>query len=297
MRRAIKADQLGPDVMPVLRAKIPAAQLQAALALDANAFRWRKASALASDGLVDRGGIDPDQLREPLAIGRAEFLAHAPEVSESLSTCQAIHYGTVTGSASELLDHRLMVAAHQSEDVEHPFRNDEVRRARLIQLAALVEGGLGAIAAAAGVSAANLDHIVKRRRQAKRADGSQPLAMVGDKLARTIEAAYKLTPGWLDWPFLEVDFEAVAKLSPSQFALLQGRLIEALRAAAAPPPAILKQATDRKAISDKQLEKHLPALDKAAAKAAHAKAERKTSTAVDPANPALRQRPLFGEKE
>lgn len=110
------------------------------------------------------------------------------------------------------------------------FTNDEIRRLRLAQLADSV-GGMHRVAKKAEVSAQNLDHIVKRRRQSMRADGSKPLVALGDATARKIEAAHGLSPGWLDWPFPEVDFEAFAKLSAMQRANFAGQVMAALRSA------------------------------------------------------------------
>lgn len=126
---------------------------------------------------------------------------------------------------SDVLDHRGM----EPQEKNFSFTNDEVRRVRLEQLSTL-KGGLAAIAEKAGCSAANLDHIIKRRRQGKaRANGEKPPAMLGDRLARDIEKGFGLAPGWMDWPFPEVDFEAVARLTPSQLGILKGRIIEAVK--------------------------------------------------------------------
>lgn len=114
--------------------------------------------------------------------------------------------------------------------------NAEVRRRRLLQLSEQVEGGLVGIARLAEVSAQNLDHIIKRRKQGTiRADGSQPAAAMGDKLARTIEAKVGLTVGWLDWPFPHVDFDAFAQLSAERVVMVQQRLSDAVKEQFAKP--------------------------------------------------------------
>lgn len=132
-----------------------------------------------------------------------------------------IHYARPLASVSDLLDHARMEKGL--------LTNAEVRRRRLVQLASHV-GGLDVIATGAKVSAQNLDHIVKKRRQSKeRADGTKPIIDMGDQLARKIEEAFSLTPGWLDWPFEHVDFDAFAKMNREQMAMVQQRLSDAIR--------------------------------------------------------------------
>lgn len=126
---------------------------------------------------------------------------------------------------------------HAGMDQEEGWlTNAEVRRRRLVQLSGQVDGGLPGIAKLAGVSAQNLDHIIKRRKQGTvRADGSQPAAAMGDKLARTIEMKVGLTDGWLDWPFPHVDFDAFAQLSSEQMVMVQLRLSDAVKEQFAKP--------------------------------------------------------------
>jgi hypothetical protein len=180
-----------------------------------------------------------------------------------------------------------------------PLTNDEVRRRRLEQLALAqadderVDTGLKLIAATADVSAANLDHIIKRRKQAKRDDGSQPLVSMGDALARKIEAAMGLMPGWLDWPFLNVPYEAVAKLGLTGRTLLEGAMTAALRDMEKQD---VVRRVDKKAVSNATVEKHFPELDKEKAHEAHAKAAKSSAARVLP-GPKLRQQRLFNEGE
>lgn len=110
--------------------------------------------------------------------------------------------------------------------------NDEIRRRRLAQLMKVVD--LAVIAEKAGVSAQNLDHFLKRRKQStERADGSRPVVGMGDKVARQIEEAFGLGAGWLDWPFVAVDFKAWAALDQIQRAYVEGQLEAAIQNAAA----------------------------------------------------------------
>lgn len=146
------------------------------------------------------------------------------------------------------------------------FTNDEVRRARLLQLAAMA-GGLEEVAVKVGTHRQYLDHIVKKRKLSKpRADGTQSFASLGDDLARKIELAHKLSPGWLDWPFPEVDFDAYFQLTETQRAVVQGRMIGAIQEAqkhASPAMA----AVDKKPAPDSKVAKTI----KPAPKHKHAK--------------------------
>lgn len=193
--------------------------------------------------------------------------------------------------ASELLQHWRMPNTGEA----FPLTNDEVRRRRLLQLVSITPGGLAAIAKGGEVcSVQNLDHILKRRRQTARKDGSQPLVMMGDKLARDIEQAMGLAPGWMDWPFFNVDYEAFATLGVTGRAVVEGRMIAAVEDALKLPA--IMQSADRKPVTDQTVESHLPQLSQQEVKSAHAKAERRSRMAVvDPADPRLKQRPLLPE--
>lgn len=139
-----------------------------------------------------------------------------------------IHYASEVAPLSELLHHRGMAEA----DEQDVFTNAEIRRRRLVQLAGL-KGGIKGVAATAAVSEQNLSHIVKRQPQGTaRADGTRPPVVMGDKLARTIEDAYGLAPGWLDWPFEAADFEVWATLNRYQRAYAEGQIALAIRDAA-----------------------------------------------------------------
>lgn len=211
--------------------------------------------------------------------------------SHSLRASQVIHYGTVVAVASELLQHARMPDSGEA----FPLTNDEVRRRRLKQLVSLTPGGIAVIAEKAKVSAQNLDHILKRRRQKARADGSQPLVMMGDKLARDIEQAFGLSAGWLDWPFVHVDYDAFAALGASGRALVQGQMIAAVKEAAKLPD-VVHQA-DRKPVTNEKVEEHFPSLTEDEIKSAHARAHKRPArVVVDPKSPALRQRPLIPDE-
>jgi hypothetical protein len=175
-----------------------------------------------------------------------------------------IHYGTALAPSSDLLHHWGM-------DGHDPLTNDEVRRRRLAQLADEVEGGLKAIAEQAEVSAANLTHILKRRAQGTaRANGHKPPVAMGDKVARQIETALHLAPGWLDWPFANVDFDAFVALGGTQRLIVQVKMNDAIKEQSS-KKSMVRQ-VDRTPVSNKKVEQHLPALSPADAKAAHEKA-------------------------
>jgi hypothetical protein len=107
----------------------------------------------------------------------------------------------------------------------HADTNEEVRRRRLLQLAEQV-GGLEVVASVAGLSAQNLDHIVKRRRAS---GGEKKTIAVGDKVARRIELGFKLDPGWMDWPFAAVPFHAWTKLQEQDRGFAQAGLLAAIK--------------------------------------------------------------------
>jgi hypothetical protein len=201
-----------------------------------------------------------------------------------------IRYTPQMARSSDLLQHWGM------EDLEEAgsLTNAEVRRRRLMQLAAEVDGGLKAIAAAAEVSAQNLDHIIKRRRQSKpRADGSQPLVAMGDQLARDIERAAGKPPGWLDWPFEHVPFEAFAALNQFQQAAVEGQMMAAIKEAKGSKK--MPAGTLKAPVSNKKVEKHFGVLSKEDIKAAHERAHRASRVVVDPDSPELRQRSLLDD--
>jgi hypothetical protein len=165
-----------------------------------------------------------------------------------------IHYATALAPSSGLLHHSLM----NGHDDSGPLTNDEVRRRRLAQLADEVAGGLKAIAKEAGVSAANLTHILRRRAQGTaRADGSKPPVVMGDKVARQIESAFHLTPGWLDWPFANVDFDTFAALGGTQRLIVQVKMNDAIKEQSSKKSAVRQ--VDRAPVSNTK-----PAQEKAA---------------------------------
>lgn len=212
--------------MPVLRPQVPSTQLAIGRPLDAHALYGREASALASQRLVKGGWVNTDEIRKPPPLLSREFRVHRADCSYSLTQSQAIHYGRALLLSSELLHHAGM-------GDPYPLTNDEVRRRRLVQLSGLIAGGLVAIAEKAQVSAQNLDHVIKRRRQSgtRRASEDKPLVQLGDKIARRIEAAYGLGEGWFDWPFERVDFASYAALDADQRLIVQGRMIAAIEQA------------------------------------------------------------------
>jgi len=115
----------------------------------------------------------------------------------------------------------------EEEEIAHDT-NEEVRRRRLAQLAEEV-GGLDVVGGAAGVSAQNLDHILKRRKGARRQDGTQKPVGVGDDLARRVERAFGLRLGWMDWPFAVVPFQAWARLKDQDRGFAQAGLLRAIK--------------------------------------------------------------------
>lgn len=166
-------------------------------------------------------------------------------------------------------------------ETERALTNDEVRRRRLAQLREETPGGLDAIAAAAKVSAQNLDHILKRRLQSKpRADGTRPLVGMGDSVARDIEEGMKLPPGWLDWPFTHVPFEAFLELNAFQRAAVEGQMLAAIKEVRGKkvPAGALKTP-----VSNKKVEAHYKALPQGAAEAAYRKAS--ATTRIRPKEP------------
>lgn len=109
-------------------------------------------------------------------------------------------------------------------------RNAEVRRKRLAFLIAQV-GGLEVVAAAAAVSGAYLDHILRRRKtsRARESDGQYKTASLGDDVAKRIEEAFGLDPGWLDWPFQAVPFRAWARLEEPDRWFVQAGFLAAIK--------------------------------------------------------------------
>lgn len=150
------------------------------------------------------------------------------------------------------------------------------------------------------MSAQNLDHVIKRRRQSgtRRGADDRPLVQLGDKVARQIEAAYDLGEGWFDWPFEGVDFKTFASLNIVQRAIVEGQLIVAIREAAKQQHSQALEPVGRKAVSDRKVEKHLPLLSREEVKAAHEHATRRSrERASVTVTPKLRQRPLVGDPE
>lgn len=108
--------------------------------------------------------------------------------------------------------------------------NDEVRRRRLTKLITKTEGGLKGVAQRAGLSHAALDQIIKVTwLPEKKTGGPRSRKCLGDPAARALEKAYKLPPGWMDWPLEGVDYEAYAALSEFDKAEAQVRMREAIR--------------------------------------------------------------------
>jgi hypothetical protein len=205
--------------------------------------------------------------------------------------CQVIHYAPRLRRSSDLLHHRGVELIDGPEELTAA----EIRRFRLAQLVAEVDGGLKTIAGAAEVSFQNLDHILKRRKQGKaRADGSKPLVAMGDTLARDIEAAMKLRRGWLDWPFPNVEFDTFASLGKTQRLIVQVKMAEAVKEQAHKKTAM--RHVDKKAATDARIEESFGVRSQAEIRGAEARALRgRSTTTVDPKNPALRQRALVEE--
>jgi len=107
--------------------------------------------------------------------------------------------------------------------------NDEVRRRRLARLCREVDGGLPAIAAEAGLSAAALDQILKKVLLPEKEDGTRTPKALGDGAARKIEAAYALQDGWLDWPFEAVDYQSYARLTDLDRGVVQAYMMGAIK--------------------------------------------------------------------
>lgn len=173
---------------------------------------------------------------------------------------------------------------------------NEIRRRRLKQLAADTDGGLAAIAAVADVSARNLDHIVKERKQGtKREKVETPNAAMGEKLARGIEKGMGLPPGWLDWPFEHVDFGEWIALDAYQQAAVQGQLNAAIKEAKSKR---IAPAVARSAVPDATVERHLPPLPKNAAKEAAQRANKASQArATVRVTDKLRQRSMFTDND
>jgi hypothetical protein len=107
--------------------------------------------------------------------------------------------------------------------------NDEVRRRRLARLCRETEGGLIAVASNAGLSFASLDQIMKKvLLPEKKGDKTRSARSLGDKAARTIEAANGLAPGWLDWPLETVDYESYVLLTEMDRGVAQTRMMAAI---------------------------------------------------------------------
>lgn len=111
--------------------------------------------------------------------------------------------------------------------------NDEIRLQRLRQLCRETEGGVRAVAKRAKVKNwQTLDQIIKRVELPTKKDGSTSKRNLGTWLARQIEAELGLGEGWFDWPFEGVDFKQWKALNTVQRAHVEGRLSEAIAAAA-----------------------------------------------------------------
>ena len=177
----LEADQFGPDEVPRFLAYVPAANFSPCCLLHTGGL-GRSHLAPAGQALVQVGLDDARHCGEAAALGDGVKCSHASNSSESLTTTQAIRSFNLH---SELLENHIMETATE-------------RRLRKLQELAAVSGGIHAIAAAAGVSAASLDQIIKGTRLPKKADGTRSARSLGDAAARAIEDAYKLGRGWFD---------------------------------------------------------------------------------------------------
>jgi hypothetical protein len=178
------------------------------------------------------------------------------ECSDSLHGCQAIRY--VTGITL-------------SPDFGHAVQmdtNEEVRRRRLQQLCE-ANGGVRAVATKAKLNWQSLDQVIKGVLLPAKANGTRSPRALGTDNARTIEAAFSLAPGWLDWPFDHVDFHLWVKLDDFQRAFVEGQISGILREAAdkAVPTSVRQQP-----VADKKVEQHYPPLSRSEAKAAYERA-------------------------
>lgn len=79
-----------------------------------------------------------------------------------------------------------------------PMETKGERRLRKLRDLCAAKGGHVAVADKAGVSEQSLDQILKGVLLPAKADGSRSPRMLGDAIARKIEAAYQLESGWFD---------------------------------------------------------------------------------------------------
>jgi hypothetical protein len=178
------------------------------------------------------------------------------ECSDSLHACQAIRYATGITLSPEF-GHAVQMDT-----------NEEVRRRRLQQLCE-ANGGVRAVADKADLNWQSLDQVIKGVRLPAKADGTRSPRALGTDNARTIEAAFSLAPGWLDWPFDHVDFHLWVKLDSFQRAVVQGKMSMVLAEAAEKSvPADVRQ----QPVGDKKVEQHYPPLPRTEAKAAYERA-------------------------
>jgi hypothetical protein len=178
------------------------------------------------------------------------------ECSDSLHACQAIRY--VTGiTLSPEFGHAVQMDT-----------NEEVRRRRLQQLCE-ANGGVRAVADKADLNWQSLDQVIKGVLLPPKKNGDRSARSLGTDNARTIEAAFSLAPGWLDWPFDHVDFHLWVKLDSFQRAVVEGKMSMVLAEAAEKSvPANVRQ----KPVADKKVEQHFPALPRSEAKEAYERA-------------------------
>lgn len=199
----------------------------------------------------------------------------------------AIRYAVVKRFAKEPL------LPSYSDPLEHGDMdtNAEIRRRRLAELCA-TEGGVRAVATAAGMNWQSLDQILKAVLLPAKADGTRVPKALGDDAARRLEEVFNLGRGWFDWPFEGIDFKKWAVLNDFQRAMVQGRMVAAIEEALQKNPKVLHHAA-KKAVTNQKVEKHFKALPAGAAEAArrraHTSAKVPTPSANEPELP-LRHR-------
>lgn len=207
-RRAVRADQLRPDAMPVSRPKVPAPDraLSRRFDLDAQLGTWFARLAVAP------GALPGGQLRE-IDGGDAEPACegcHAP-VRQLVGVGPEVH--SVLQSAQLSPKHSAQLAVMQgayASGVRIASQRHLNRRARLAELVAEV-GGATALSIRVGTPKSHVSALLAGARG------------IGDQLAAKIEKKLGKPPGWMDRPAAEGGAPAQDEVEyrPSDWALLQ----------------------------------------------------------------------------
>jgi hypothetical protein len=190
LRRALGADQVGPDFEPCALTERPAPKLAPARLFQLARLRRVHVPA-AGQTLVEVLLADAVGRSEAASVLGGHGLAHTLNGSNLLGDLQANCYAsTIAGNPEE---------TSRSLDTPRVETNTERRRRILVALCN-EHGGVEAVAQRANLSADSLKQIIKGYRSSHKptGGGSPSERALGDSAARAIEGAFGLERGWLD---------------------------------------------------------------------------------------------------